>query len=76
MSDVNAGPNTLTLYQARLAGTDDGFHQAVLYVEHITAALESPAGTTVVSLSNGERVEVDMPLERFVMRQRLDKVAS
>ncbi|MEM0985592.1 MAG: hypothetical protein AAGJ32_05055 [Pseudomonadota bacterium] len=76
MSEVDAGPNTLTLYQARPAGSDGAYLPLVLYVDHIAAARDSGAETTVVSLSNGESFEVKLPLERFTMRQRLDSTES
>lgn len=67
-------PNTLQLAEVRPAKTNptDAFAPASLFVAHIVIARESQKGTTLLSLSNGETVEVNMTLERFTRRLSLD----
>lgn len=77
MSDAGTRPNTLKLAEGRKAHQPDApFAPVLLYVDHIVAALPSKAGTTLVALSTGIEIEVNMAFEKFATRQMIDKASS
>ena len=46
------------------------------YIDHIVSAIDSGSDTTFLFISTGDVFEVNMTLEKFTMRQRLDKTTS
>ena len=63
--------NTLALSAVRPAGTDTDFAPFVFYPKFIVYA--APHGArTHVKLSTGDVMEVDMNLDKFLRRQRID----
>ena len=66
-------PNTLKLFKVRPAVQPDAaFRPAIIYVDHIVLAVEETADTTRLSLSNGVDLIVDLSLDKFALRQKID----
>lgn len=77
MTETTNRPNTLRLPAVRPAGRPEAiFRPAILYVDHIVAVLEASNMTTEVVMATGVSFEVDMVLEKFATRQRIDKSTS
>ena len=64
--------NTMALGAVRPAGSNADFAPFVFYPRYIVYAAPN-GGRTHVKLTTGDLMEVDMPLEKFMVRQRLDK---
>ena len=63
--------NTLVLGNVRPAGSNGEFAPFVFYPNHIVYA--AAAGErTHIRLSSGDLMEVDMSIDKFITRQRLD----
>ncbi|MEO1101266.1 MAG: hypothetical protein AAFW65_05415 [Pseudomonadota bacterium] len=77
MTETANRPNTLRLAAIRRAG-DPGaaFRPGILYVDHIVAVLEASDATTEIVMATGVSFEVNMTLEKFATRQRIDKSTS
>ena len=70
-------PNTLKLGSVRMAHRPDAdYAPAILYVDHIVAALDSGDDTTIVIMADNTEFEVNMTLDKFALRQRIDKANS
>lgn len=62
--------NTLMLSRVRVAGGGD-WGPAQVFTSHIAAALDNGQQTTLV-MAGGIQLKVDMPLDKFMMRLKLD----
>ena len=62
--------NTLLLSRVRFTGDED-FEPAQIFTDHIVAALQSGQTTRLV-MAGGVEFSVDMTLEKFMMRYKLD----
>lgn len=77
MTETANRPNTLRLAAVRQAGKPEAmFRPAILYADHIVAVLEASDTTTEIVMATGVSFEVDMTLEKFATRQRIDKSTS
>ena len=63
--------NTLVLGKVRIAGSNDEFVPYVFYPNHIIYAA-SAGERTHLRLSSGDLLEVDMTLDKYLTRQRID----
>lgn len=72
---VAIAANTLRFPAVRLAGSEEDFAAGLIYVPHIVAAFDQ-VHVTHVLLSNGARIEIDMPFKKFCTRQNIDNTAT
>ncbi|MEO1475159.1 MAG: hypothetical protein AAFS13_02155 [Pseudomonadota bacterium] len=73
MAEMFERPNTLKLFKVRSADTPEApYRPAILYVDHIVMAVEEDAETTRLSLANGKDLIVDLTLEKYATRQKID----
>jgi hypothetical protein len=62
--------NTMLLPRVRLSGGGD-YEPAQVFTDHMVAALQS-GHTTRLFMAGGMELKVDMTLEKFMLRYKLD----
>ncbi|MEO1406256.1 MAG: hypothetical protein AAFV54_07160 [Pseudomonadota bacterium] len=73
MVEVTERPNTLKLFKVRPADQPETpFRPAIIYVDHIVVVVEETSDTTRLSLANGKDLIVDLSLDKFALRQKID----